>query len=125
MTDVDVSTPELNWLGVKRGDAFSRTLVIATSVDADDNPVGTVDVSSWACIAQVRSYPDSPTVLAEIAVDDTNAADGELVISIDAETMRSLPPRVLSWDMQRTDVEETVVAGTFDVSADTTRAVAP
>lgn len=100
-------------LPVYRGDPFAQVFQFVDQ-----------DTTDWVMNAQARRSPDSTTVLAEIEVEVNFEGDPELVqISFDEEVSALLPPRCVSWDLERESPGErrTMLKGTFDVDPDVTR----
>mgnify|MGYP000210929864 CR=1 FL=1 len=94
--------------------------VILTFQDVDSQPI---DMSDGDYSAQVRKTATSSTLLAEFTVDDSDAADGEIVLTLDAEDTAELPA-VCVWDFQRvTGAGETVtiLSGSIRVRREVTR----
>lgn len=94
--------------GLYRGDAYEH---IVTFQDTAEQPI---DVTGeWR--AQIRRRANSATVLAEFTIDDTDAATGVLVLTLDGATTANLPD-VCSWDLEETTAELTYLKGTVRVS---------
>lgn len=104
-----------------RGDSWSLTV---TFTDDGDYPV---DVSADSWRAEIKARPDDTTALAEWTIDDTDAADGILVLTLSAADSADLPARVLHFDIEATtgDMVRTWLVGTTDVVADVSRAATP
>lgn len=79
-----------------RGDSFALLL---TFRDLDTTPK---DVSSWSFVGQVRADPDSPTVLADFIIDYSNAAIGEILVSLDPEDTAAFSGGFVFYDIQLT-----------------------
>ncbi len=83
-----------------------------------------IDVSAWTFAGQLRAGPNDEDVAASFAFDMTNASDGIVAVSIDADVMEDLDPtKLYYYDIQRTASARvrTVMRGRFKVIADTTR----
>jgi hypothetical protein len=87
-------------LRIKRGDTLSVTLTIRDGVTKDP-----IDFTGCSYRAQVRLTKDSTTVIADLTVNELDAAAGELEIYYAAEDSAELPssttPRA-EWDLEVT-----------------------
>lgn len=73
------------------------------------------DVTALTFKAQVRTYPNSPSLYATFAISKTDAVNGKIRLSLDASTTAYLPVRAF-WDLQATNpatpgFEQTYVRG--------------
>jgi len=103
-------------LDVYAGDTFSQTFTFKeddVAIDLPDEGWG-----SWT--AQYRRNPDSTTAIS-FAVDTTDAATGQITISLTATQTGTLEPGV--FDLQATQgfVVRTWVRGGLNVTKDVTR----
>lgn len=105
-----------------RGDSWALTV---TFTDEGGYPV---DVSADSWRAEIKARPDDVDALAAWTVDDTDAAEGILVLTLAAADSADLPARVLHFDVEGTtgDVVRTWLVGAVEVVADVSRpAVTP
>lgn len=112
---------DLGTLPLYRGDAAGRNKVAITLVDNDDDPVDlTVFGDAWT--SQARRTASSVTAI-DLDVDDSDAADGVLVVSVPDEDSAALRGSLV-FDVQVTGgtIDPlTLFAGKFSVDADVTR----
>lgn len=105
-------------------DGGSATMSQSATADVSGNTVIVrgVDVSAYTWEAQIRATTGADTVLASWTIDDTNAASGEVELSLPGETTADLPATCV-WDLQGTAGGEvtTVLKGTIVVEAEVTR----
>lgn len=116
MTTINIKPAKLNYK-MTRGDDFADVVTIK-----EGDPSAAVDVSARTYASQVRSTPDGAIVVA-MTIDMSSAASGEVGYSIaDADTADMSGQYV--WDFQQTTggVIRTLMAGTFTVEKDVTRA---
>ncbi len=81
-----------------------------------------LNVSDFVFRAQIRSYPQASTVMAEFDVDGSSSATGVIVLRLGKTVTRVLKDGV--WDFQRTDSSgnvRTLVAGKITVEPEVTR----
>lgn len=114
-------------LEVPRGASLDHVLPV-TDVNGDPVDVSTFDFTSEVRRGDSRAIPFvGDTVLATIAVDTTNAAAGELRLTMTAGTTEGLPVGVLRWDLRAVaqsdpdDVRYPVVNGPLVVQPTVTR----
>jgi len=96
-----------------QGDIWAMTVTFTDGTDP-------LDVSGGTWRAQVRKTPSSTTVLADIAVDTTDAAAGVLVLSLTAEDTAGLPPECW-WDLEDTTAGKTYLRCKLTVTREVTR----
>lgn len=104
-----------------QGDTFRRTLFFY-QLDVDGVTQIPENVSTWTITAQIRRRASSTTAI-DFAVDMTDAANGNVTISITAAQAATLAASNV-WDLQRTlsgDVR-TLLAGTVTADREVTRA---
>ena len=116
MATVNIKPAKLNYKMV-RGDDFADSVTIN-----EGDPAMPADVSSRTYAAQVRSTPDG-AVVASMSIDMSSAASGEVGYSL-ADTITADMSGQYVWDFQQTTsgVIRTLMAGTFTVEKDVTRA---
>lgn len=119
---MSVSFPiDLGTFPLYRGDAAGRNKVTITLKDSQDALVDlTVFGDTWT--AQAREFIESTEAI-ELTVDDTNAADGVLEVSIPDDDSAALP-WALVFDVQATGgtVDPiTVFKGAFATDGEVTR----
>jgi hypothetical protein len=104
-----------------RGDDFQKVLTFK------DSSGELLDVSSWAFTGQVRADPDSTSPSASFAFDVTDAADGVVTATVDADQTAELVNRFYYYDLQRDDGETTLtfIRGRLNLIKDVTRAEEP
>lgn len=108
---------ERNLDSLYRGDAYEHIL---TFQDADGDAI---DVTgTWR--AQIRRRQNSADVLAEFTIDDSDAATGVLVLTLDGDTVAGLPD-VCVWDLEETGAQLTYLKGTVRVSGQVSAEVTP
>lgn len=110
-------TPGQLNLKILRGDTFTLT------IHFQDNavPPAPIDVSGRSFAAQIRrSYDDEIAVA--MTVDDTGAADGDLVLGISATLTADIQLDGV-WDLQETDGARvtTYIRGDMELVKDVTR----
>lgn len=112
---------DLGTLPLYRGDAAGRNKVTISLVDDSDDPVDlTVFGDSWT--SQARRGASSVDAI-DLDVDDTDADEGVLVVSVPDEDSASLRGGLV-FDVQVTGgtIDPlTLFAGKFSVTADVTR----
>ena len=84
----------------------------------------TIDLTDYAFKAQVRSSFASETVIAEIDISTTDAADGKIDLSIAAADTLTLTAGSYYWDLRVTDGDGAVarwVSGSVTISGTVTR----
>lgn len=116
MATTKVLPAKLNYK-IVRGDDFVDVVTIK-----EGEPAAAVDVSARTYTAQVRSTPDGDVVVA-MSIDMSSAASGEIGYAIsDTDTAEMSGQYV--WDFQQSTagVVRTLMAGTFTVEKDVTRA---
>lgn len=102
-------------LDIVRGDLYSITLTI---IDGNEDPI---DLTAVTLTAQVRPTPDSPTVI-DFAVDDSDAEDGIVVLSLTPEQTGTLKGKPHRWDLESDAGPETLAYGVVNVLLDVTHA---
>lgn len=103
-------------LTIYRGDIYEHVITFTDAAGA------TFDVSgTWR--AQIRTFGDE--FLASFAVDDTDAASGELTISLTKVETAALPAGEHHWDIEETDAGKTYLAGNVTVKGQVSQAVSP
>lgn len=107
------------------GDGTTATLsdTVSGSASGATFIIRSIDISAYTFTAQIRRTPLSTNTVADITIDTTNAAGGELLFSLDAETTGSLPINGY-WDLQTVLDGDPVtwLRGRTKVTPDTTRA---
>lgn len=105
-------------LTVRIGDTETVTLTIKNSAG---NPV---NITGRTYTAQIRSKPDSSTVLATFTCTITNAAGGVVTATLSATTTAALTAQKAVWDLQEINgsVVTTLIGGTVTIVKDVTRA---
>lgn len=116
MATVSIKPAKLNYKMI-RGDDFADVVTIK-----EGEPSVPADVSGRTFAAQVRSAPDGD-VVASMSIDMSSAASGEVGYSL-ADTVTAEMSGQYVWDFQQTTsgVIRTLMAGTFTVEKDVTRA---
>lgn len=104
---------------VTRGDDFADTVTIK-----EGDPLAAVDVSARTYTAQVRRKADDAEVVAQMSIDMTDAATGQVTYSI-ADSVTDDMDGDYVWDFQQSTagVVRTLMGGKFKISDDVTRAV--
>jgi hypothetical protein len=106
-----------------RGD--TRVWSLAFTEDDGTTPI---DLTGKTWRAQVRETVDSASPLMDITVDDTDAATGELVLTLPATewvgVAAETPTEKWYWDLESTDagVVRTYLAGKVKIRGDVSRA---
>lgn len=96
------------------GDTYQETF----KFEDKDGAALPLPVEGWK--SQIKSDPFSNVVIAEIEVDASNAANGEIGITIPSTVTANLSQQV--WDLQCDNVVvRTYIAGTLTFDKDTTR----
>jgi hypothetical protein len=109
-------------LRLKRGDTLSVTLTLR-----DGLTKAPIDLTGCTYRAQVRSTKDSPTVLAELTVNELDAAAGQLELHYDAVDSAELPSTTIpraEWDLEVTfpgGIVRTLVEGDATIDGDVSR----
>jgi hypothetical protein len=115
-------------IALYRGDDYSHVVTVVHSevsaADLDDVEAGDpVDLSDRTWAAQIRRSPDSPLLVAFV-VDDSDAADGVLLLALTGTQTTTLPTRG-SWDLEGTYTADgyvdTLLAGEVTVTRDVTK----
>jgi len=108
---------------IKRGDTFARTIRFWT-----DDTKTTPRVMTGTFLCQLRAKEIGPTnpaepVVAEVTVDDTDAATGVLVLRMEPTVTVDLPKSGF-WDLQNdvAGVVTTLIGGKFATDNDVSRA---
>lgn len=116
MATTKVLPAKLNYK-IVRGDDFADVVTIK-----EGDPAAPVDVSTRTYTAQVRSTPDGD-VVATFSIDMSSAASGEVGYTL-ADTVTAEMSGQYVWDFQQTTsgVIRTLMAGSFTVEKDVTRA---
>lgn len=112
-----MSSPANLPIVVRVGDTESLTLNLQNS---DGTPI---NVTGRTYAAQIRSTPDSTTVLASFTCAISNAAGGVVTATLPASTTAALTPGVAVFDLQETNgtVVTTLLAGPVTITQDVTR----
>lgn len=100
----------------KRGDAWEVVLNFFTP----DEPPVAIDMSGHTYLSQLRRKAGSP-VIDTWEIDTTDAADGIIRLSLDADATAKIQPGPMVWDLEQ-DGDHTVISGTMEITADVTRA---
>jgi len=85
----------------------------------------TLDVSDYTFQAQIRATDTSSTVIATFTIDTTDAATGNIVLSLTAAQTLALTAGSYFWDLRCVDANSVVsrwVSGTATVAGTITRA---
>ena len=116
-TVIEILGARLDYV-VVRGDDFADTVTMK-----EGDPAVAVDLSARVFTAQVRQTADG-TVVAQMAIDMTDAATGIVGYSI-SDTLTATMLGSYVWDFQQNvgGVTRTLMGGKFKVKADVTRAV--
>jgi hypothetical protein len=108
--------PQVVHISFYQGDDF--LLDVAVTDPEDGSPI---DVSGMTPKAQIRHTAADPTVLAEFAIDSTDAATGLLHLSISSTVTTALPETGI-WDVQLTSPKvSTIAAGNVLCTRQVTR----
>ena len=112
---IDLRPAVLNYR-ITRGDDFADTVTIK-----EGDPLAAVDVSARVFTAQVRATADG-SVVAQMAIDMTDAATGQVTYSIPDATTATMGGDYV-WDFQQSSggVVRTLMGGKFRVASDVTR----
>lgn len=100
------------------------TVTVTTTVKLNGVPV---DITGRTYAAQIRTRPQSTTILATFVCAITNAAGGVVVATLPASITAALSPTRAVWDLQETTpaspeaVKHTLVAGYANITQDVTR----
>lgn len=100
------------------GDTFERSLQFTDSAGT------AIDITGWTFLAQIRESPGADLVLKAFNVTVTDAANGNLDITLSASDVADLEAgRLLSWDLQRTTGSSvrTYIRGSVKVDTDVSR----
>lgn len=103
-------------LGLIAGDDFEATLTAKEGGEPKD-------LSGQTFTAEARPAPGSDTLTATFTVDDTDAATGVLVLSLDHDATEAIAQGEYVWDLRGVDGDGkvlTIMAGTLDVIAPVT-----
>ena len=103
-------------LSVYAGDTFSQTFTFKE----DDEAINLVTAGWTSWTAQYRRNPDSTTAVS-FAVDTTDAATGEITISLTATQTGTLEAGVFDLQATQGSVVRTWVRGGLNVTRDVTR----
>jgi hypothetical protein len=103
---------------------------VAFTVTLTEDDGTAIDVSGWTWRAQVRETFDAADAVMTFTVDDTDAATGVLVITLDAADWAAeaspLPTAKWRWDLEGTRTSDTFVrtylSGKVTVKPDASRA---
>lgn len=116
MTTVDLRPARLNYK-IQRGDDFSDTITIS-----EGSPAVPVDVSARTYAAKVRRTPNGD-VVGTMTIDMTDAATGVVGYALSNTITDDMSGKYV-WDFQQTTggSVRTLLAGTFTVDLDVTRA---
>ena|SRR3982751_4656398 len=108
--------PQVVHISFYQGDDFLLDVAVT------DPDAGTpIDVSAMTPKAQIRSSPSDATVLAEFAIDATDAATGLLHLSLASTVTTNLPDGGM-WDLQlATPKVSTIAAGNVSCTRQVTR----
>lgn len=93
-------------------------------VDGSNEPF---PVDEYTFAAQIRREPNGRAegeLIATFDIDDSDAAAGTIVLSLDRDTTRDIGDDVGCWDLQVTTVDgaaDTWLKGTVDIEGDVTR----
>lgn len=103
-------------LTVYRGDKYTHRIVFSNA----GNPL---PVDAYTFSAQIRGKAEKDTnePLAEFNIDTTDAADGIIVLSLDAEDTQDIVKSKGFWDLQVDPIEKTWLAGSVTFMGDVTR----
>lgn len=117
MASIKLLPAKLN-ISMTRGDDFADEFTIQ-----EGDPLAPVDVSARTYTAQIRTAADETTATASFTVDMTDAATGVIVLRL-ADTVTDDLSGPYVWDLQQDSagVVRTLVAGSFTVVPDVTRA---
>lgn len=103
---------------ITAGDGYNNTF---TFKDSDDKPI---DVSTYTFRAQIRKKP-SAEEYTDFGIDDTDSAEGKIVISLSGDQVRALGKGGV-WDMEYVISDgdpTTIIKGKVKVVPDVTRVV--
>ena len=108
---------------IKRGDTFARTIRFWTD---STKTVARPLTGTFLCQLRLKEIgPSNPTepVVAEVTVDDTDAATGVLVLRMEPDVTVALPKSGF-WDLQNdvAGVVTTLIGGKFATDNDVSRA---
>ena len=78
-----------------------------------DDDATAIDISGWSLLLLVQ-----PASGAALTATATPGAIGEIAFSLTAAEMAALTPGAYTWDLRRQDINRTLLAGAFLVSAD-------
>lgn len=115
-------------LTIVRNDSYQFRVEITEGMvynDSDDDDA--MDLTGYSFAAQIRRTYDSDVALANASVDDSDAANGNLVVAFhSAETDLHFPDGTGVWDLQITDGSATPFVttthrGTVTIVDDVTR----
>ncbi len=115
---------ELKPMNLYRGDTRVWTFVFL-----EDDQETTIDMSGKTWESEVRSATDSANVLLQLTIDDSDAADGILVVTLpatawdDVDIGTTAPTTKWKWDLQSTEggVVRTWLRGAPKILWDVTR----
>jgi len=112
-----MSSPANYPLTVRIGDTETITLNLQDAAGA------AINVTGRTYAAQIRSTPDSTTVLASFTCAISNAAGGVVTATLPASTTAALTPGVAVFDLQETNgaTVTTLLAGPVTITQDVTR----
>lgn len=114
-------TPAKRNLAIYRGDDYAHELTFTDDAD----PPGSLDVSSYVFLAQIRKGTShSSGLLATFNVDMSRAGTGVIVLSLDEDVTATLNESGM-WDLQVTlpsGSVQTWLAGRVVLTADVSRA---
>lgn len=115
-------TPAEYDLDIYQGDTFERWI---TLTDSEDEPV---PLDDWQIRAQIRSRPESSTILAEFEIEKDEEETGRFKMLLTPEAtaaMRAtMPGQEYAWDLEMTDSlgrVGTYLRGAVRVTAQVTR----
>lgn len=108
--------PATRDLTMYQGDTYEHELTVT---DDADPPVA-LDLSTGTWRAQVRKHAQATSVLASFAVDDTDAANGVLFLTLTPEQTAALPSNC-TWDLEDTVAGVTYLRGAVTVEREVTR----
>lgn len=109
--------PAILHLDIYQDDDFVKALQF-TDVDG-----AATDITAWTLKAEIRNTPGGAVVVETFTITKTDAANGEIELSLtDAETL-AVAAGSYAWDLERVlgAATRTLLAGKVTVRADVTR----
>lgn len=91
---------------IERDTDFSR----AMNFYSDCSKTQPLDMTGWEFVAQIRATVEGAQVIGEFDIDTTDAADGKIILSIDAADTLDIAAGTYFWDLRMEDDEGQSIA---------------